>query len=109
MDSKLEYYTVAESPVAQSEQGSSVDEKHGTVSDRNDMLRIGKIQELKRNFRYLSIVGFTAGMMVTWQASLATAGIGLLTGGPGGYFWTFFGVLVGFSLVILSMAEMSSM
>lgn len=64
--------------------------KHGTAIDRADMKRVGKVQEFKvdiwsgpednecypdiqrlqRNFRLISILGFTAVLMCTWEAIL---------------------------------------
>ena len=34
-------------------------EKAGTKSDQQDMWRMGKAQEMRRNFRFVSIFGFT--------------------------------------------------
>ena len=34
-------------------------EKKGTPSDQKDMWRMGKAQEMRRNFRFVSIFGFT--------------------------------------------------
>ena len=45
-------------------------EKKGTVRDQRDMQRMGKIQELRRNFRFVTIFGFTMVLMATWEAQL---------------------------------------
>ena len=45
-------------------------EKRGTVVDQQDMDRVGKTQELRRNFRLISVLGFTAVLMCTWEAIL---------------------------------------
>ena len=50
--------------------GGTSAEKKGTEVDQRDMQRVGKIQELRRNFRLLSIIGFTAVLMCTWEAIL---------------------------------------
>jgi choline transport protein len=34
-------------------------EKKGTGADQRDMWRMGKAQEMRRNFRFVSILGFT--------------------------------------------------
>ena len=47
-------------------------EKNGTYRDQRDMLRIGKIQQLRRNFRFVTIFGFTMVLMATWEAQLVT-------------------------------------
>ena len=49
-------------------EGSS--DKIGTTTDQRDMERVGKTQELRRNFRFLSVLGFTAVLMCTWEAVL---------------------------------------
>ena len=49
-------------------------EKRGTDMDARDMQRVGKTQELRRNFRLLSILGFTAVLMCTWEAILLYVG-----------------------------------
>ncbi|KAF4232602.1 hypothetical protein CNMCM8980_004849 [Aspergillus fumigatiaffinis] len=105
-----------------------VSAKGGTAQDRKDMWRVGRQQELNRNFRFLSVLGFTAVLMCTWEAVLlcvsllpalkwdrqhtyrnSGASYGLINGGKGGMIYTYLGGLVGFSFVILSMAEMASM
>lgn len=40
-------------------------EKKGTRDDQRDMFRMGKLQEMKRNFRFLSILGFSMTLMCT--------------------------------------------
>ena len=42
----------------------------GTKSDRQDMWRMGKKQELRRGFRFLSMFGFIMVLMATWEAQL---------------------------------------
>ncbi|KAF7178962.1 hypothetical protein CNMCM7691_007786 [Aspergillus felis] len=86
-----------------------VSAKTGTAQDRKDMRRVGRQQELNRNFRFLSVLGFTAVLMCTWEAVLFGASYGLINGGKGGMIYTYLGGLAGFSFVILSMAEMASM
>jgi choline transport protein len=38
-----------------------------TRQDRADMLRMGKVQELKRNYRPLSALAFTVILQGTWE------------------------------------------
>ncbi|KAE8154092.1 amino acid transporter [Aspergillus avenaceus] len=83
--------------------------KHGTTQDQKDMWRVGRDQELNRNFRFLSVLGFSAVLMCTWEAVLFGSENGLTNGGKGGMIYTYLGGLIGFSFVILSMAEMASM
>ncbi|EGU73942.1 hypothetical protein FOXB_15552 [Fusarium oxysporum f. sp. conglutinans Fo5176] len=48
----------------------NVDEKKATAADRADMYRMGKTQEITRNFRFLSIFGFSMILMASWEFSL---------------------------------------
>ena len=65
--------------------------KVGTIRDQHDMRRVGKTQELRvgggrdafavrmlkyslqRNFRLISVLGFTAVLMCTWEAIMLYA------------------------------------
>ena len=49
---------------------SEVSEKKGTSADRNAMWRMGKVQQFRRNFRFLSIFGFSMILMSTWETAL---------------------------------------
>lgn len=42
-------------------------EKKGTVDDQRDMFRMGKSQQMKRNFRFVTIFGFSMILMCTWE------------------------------------------
>ncbi|KAH8811165.1 amino acid/polyamine transporter I [Xylogone sp. PMI_703] len=84
-------------------------EKIGTKADHRDMIRMGKNQELRRNFRFLSILGFTCILMSTWEGQLTASTFGLINGGLAGLIWTYLGTFVCFLAVIASMAEMASM
>ncbi|KAM3519991.1 hypothetical protein NHJ13051_007137 [Beauveria bassiana] len=85
------------------------DEKNGNAGDRLDMYRMGKAQEMRRNFRFLSILGFSMILMASWEFSLSVATIGLVNGGTAGLIWMFFVCWMGFFVVNTSMAEMASM
>ncbi|EKG20960.1 Amino acid/polyamine transporter I [Macrophomina phaseolina MS6] len=80
-----------------------------TSQDAQDMARLGKKQELKRNFRDLSILGLTCMMMGTWEAMVTTATFSLINGGLAGTIWIYVGVWLSTICVVLSMAEMASM
>ncbi|KAH9903775.1 amino acid/polyamine transporter I [Xylariomycetidae sp. FL2044] len=73
-----------------------VKKKKGTADDQADMHRMGKTQELMRNFQFISIFGFSMILMSTWEFSLSMV-------------WIFFVCWMGFLLVNTSMAEMGSM
>jgi choline transport protein len=51
--------------------------KRGTESDAHDMLRMGKTQELRRNFRFVTIFGFTMVLMATWEGQLVPSPLSL--------------------------------
>lgn len=52
-------------------------EKKGTVDDQRDMFRMGKSQQMKRNFRFVTIFGFSMILMATWEGKSAkTTSIG---------------------------------
>ncbi|KAF2198016.1 amino acid transporter [Delitschia confertaspora ATCC 74209] len=91
------------------EESDEVAEKRGTVNDRRDMRRMGKSQELRRNFRFVTIFGFTMVLMATWEAQLSANVFGLINGGTGGLLWMYIGTFFGFFAACISMAEMASM
>lgn len=80
-----------------------------TYNDGADMLRLGKKQLYKRNFRLVATISFATIYTATWEYVLVSTGSGLINGGFAGlfaqYIWTFFGSLA----VCLSLAEMASM
>ncbi|CAO2653632.1 Nn.00g030430.m01.CDS01 [Neocucurbitaria sp. VM-36] len=86
-----------------------VSEKKGTPDDQKDMHRMGKTQELRRNFRFVSIFGYSMILMATWETALTTLIIPLTNGGTGGAIFVFLGTAIGMGFVIVSMAEMASM
>lgn len=89
--------------------GSTVAVDDGTAADRADMFRLGKTQELRRNFRFLTIFGFSMILMCTWEGYLSMATVGLVNGGTAGTIWMFFICWTGFLFINTSMAEMASM
>ena len=80
-----------------------------THADQQDMRRMGKKQELRRNFRFTSILGFVAIAMGTWEVTLSATAAGLTNGGTGGMVWMFVGSYFCFGTIVISLAEMSSM
>ena len=80
-----------------------------TRDDRHDMDRMGKRQELLRDYRPHSILSFCVVLQATWEFLLISITQGLTDGGLAGLFWTYVWTFLGFSLVIASLAEMSSM
>lgn len=85
------------------------EQKGGTKHDIHDMNRMGKRQDLRRNFRSVSIVGFVMVLQSTWESVLLAAQYGLVNGGTAGVIWMTVGVIVGALCMMASIAEMASM
>ncbi|KAF2002121.1 amino acid transporter [Amniculicola lignicola CBS 123094] len=83
--------------------------KKGTKADRLGMWRMGKVQELRRNFRFVSIYSFTMILMTSWEWVLSTSTIGLINGGTAGVIWMFLLCWIMMIFIYTSMAEMGSM
>ncbi|KAF2159782.1 hypothetical protein M409DRAFT_70827 [Zasmidium cellare ATCC 36951] len=81
----------------------------GNANDLRDLARMGKTQQLQRNFRLVTMFGFSAILMCSWESLLSTLSIALQNGGTAGLIWTWLIVWIGFTAVYMSMAEMGSM
>jgi choline transport protein len=55
---------------SESQEDAVVSKKKGTHDDQKDMHRMGKTQELRRNFRFVSIFGYSMILMATWETVL---------------------------------------
>ena len=86
-----------------------VSEKDGTTADVHDMVRMGKQQETRRNFRHITILGFCTVILSIWENILSTAVFALGNGGTAGLIWGYLICMVGFGFVTASLAEMASM
>lgn len=62
-------------------------------------------QELQRNFKLVTMFGFSAILMCSWESLLSSLSIVLTNGGTAGLIWTWALVWLGFTAVYLSMAE----
>ena len=80
-----------------------------TMNDQRDMQRMGKKQEFRRNFRFLTTVGFTSCVMGVWEILMTSNTQALLAGGSAGLFWSLVWSYTGQFFIILSLAEMASM
>lgn len=97
--------------------GSPIDDKYdsadqrwgNTISDERDMARLGKKQEFKRNFSFLSALGFVSVYMATWEFVLVSLSVGFTNGGYAGLFWCFLTTVTCYATIVLSLAEMESM
>lgn len=88
---------------------SSFDGHSSSSQDAKDMYRLGKSQELKRNFHSIPILGLTCVIMCTWMGILSTSTFSLINGGRAGTVWTFLATWILTIPVVASMAEMASM
>ena len=80
-----------------------------TMSDEQDMARLGKKQEFKRNFSFLSALGFVSVYMATWEFVLVSLAVGFTNGGYAGLFWCFLTTVTCYATIVASLAEMESM
>lgn len=80
-----------------------------TVHDQQDMDRMGKQQQFRRNFRFVTTVGFTCCVMGTWEILMTSNTQALLAGGSAALFWSLCWCYLGQTFIVLSLAEMSSM
>lgn len=95
-------------PDAQSSSDHEAVKGH-TESDSKDMVRMGKVQELRRNYRPLSALAFTVIIQGTWEVLLTATTQGLVDGGPAGLIWSYVWTFIGFTFIVASLAEMASM
>lgn len=81
----------------------------GTDADRQDMITLGKKQVLRRNFKFVTMLGFGSTVICSWEVILPVFTFVLTDGGTGLLFWGFIAVALGMLLVYASLAEMASM
>ena len=80
-----------------------------THLDKREMRRMGKKQELRRNFFPSSSLSFTIVLQATWEFYLIANTQGLVDGGRAGLFWSYIWTFIGFGVICASLAEMASM
>jgi choline transport protein len=83
--------------------------KAGTEEDRSNMHRMGKTQELRRNFNFIPTFGFSAVLMISWEAMLNATSYSISNGGLPAMIWMYVVSLFGMGAAVVSMAEMASM
>ena len=81
----------------------------GTDADAWDMARMGRKQELRRNFKSLSVLGLATTTMSTWVAMLLSSVFSLTNGGLAGTVWIYVASWLSIFTVAASLAEMASM
>ncbi|KAG8416980.1 hypothetical protein J3459_013033 [Metarhizium acridum] len=80
-----------------------------TAADAADMRRMGRNQELVRNFRTFSVASFAAVAGAGWEFGMFQITPALLDGGRPGLIYSTIWNFIGFAPIYLSMAEMASM
>ncbi|KAJ7872058.1 amino acid permease [Mycena leptocephala] len=83
-------------------------ERYDGATDRVDMDRLGKKQELQRNFRLLNIFSFMCIAMSTWVFVVSASTTGLTNGGTGGYIAVYIASCFVYFSIVISLAEMAS-
>ncbi|KAK5130535.1 hypothetical protein LTR08_001965 [Meristemomyces frigidus] len=81
----------------------------GTATDQHDMLVLGKKQVLRRNFKFITMLGFASTVMVAWEILPIITVFALEDGGTPIIFWGLILATVGMTFVYASLAEMASM
>ncbi|KAL6704918.1 hypothetical protein ACN47E_007463 [Coniothyrium glycines] len=81
-------------------------------TDRQDDLalaKLGKKAVLKRRFGFLSILGFSCTVLITWEGSLVLFLVGFQNGGPAGVIYGYLVVWLGTVSVFMVLSELVSM
>jgi hypothetical protein len=84
-------------------------EKPYTNRDEREMAYMGKKQQFKRNFGFMSMLGFSCTLMITWEGLFSVFVFGLEDGGPAGLVYGYIFCWVGYAAVVASLAEMVPM
>lgn len=77
--------------------------------DNHQPMRLGKKPLLKRSFGFMSLLGFSCAVLITWEGILVTSIGALLNGGPAGVVWGFLIVLLGTMSTFATIGELASM
>ena len=90
--------------------GTHVPDKYrGTAVDQQDMVVLGKKQVLRRNFKFITMLGFASTVLVAWEILPVLAVYALQDGGTAIIFWGLIVGCIGMTFVYASLAEMASM
>lgn len=87
----------------------SRDTTKSTREDTLNMRRMGRTQQLVRQFRLFSVASFVAIATAAWEIGIFTIAPGLTDGGRPLLLYSVIWNFVGFGPIYLSMAEMASM
>ncbi|KAJ0122158.1 hypothetical protein J7T55_002670 [Diaporthe amygdali] len=93
------------------EMGSFGPPRRGLQGSRDviALARLGKKPILKRNFGFMTILGFSCAILITWEATVTVFLQGLQNGGPAGLIYGYIVVWAGTLSVFSTMSELSSM
>ncbi|KAH8652625.1 putative GABA permease [Tricladium varicosporioides] len=80
-----------------------------SARDNARLARLGKKPVLKRNFGFMTILGFSCTVLITWEGSLILFLSGLQNGGPSGIIYGFLVVWAGTLSVFATLSELTSM
>ncbi|KAF2963010.1 hypothetical protein GQX73_g10559 [Xylaria multiplex] len=85
----------------------------GPTSSRSrddlDLIRLGKKPELRRNFGFLAILGFSCTVLVTWEGILVLFLLAYQNGGPSGAIYGYIVVWAGTLSIFATLSELVSM
>ncbi|KAJ3496157.1 hypothetical protein NLG97_g2863 [Lecanicillium saksenae] len=80
-----------------------------TISDMENMRRMGREQELVRHFRLWSMISFVALATAAWELAIFGISPALIDGGHPSLIYSSIWCFLGFGPIYLSMSEMASM
>ena len=92
----------------QYDQTDGLGSKGATVGDQRDVLAMQIEPAFHRRFNLAAVVALGMSVVVAYQNTLATLGFILYNGGTGGVFFGYILVIIGFTPVYASLAELSS-
>ena len=90
--------------------GSNVPARYrGTDTDQHEMVVLGKKPVLRRNFKFITMLGFASTVLVAWEILPVISVYALQDGGTPIIFWGLIAGIIGMTFVYASLAEMASM
>ncbi|CAF9941995.1 hypothetical protein IMSHALPRED_003142 [Imshaugia aleurites] len=87
---------------------SAISGSRHRIRDEQTLARLGKKQVLKRRFGFLSLIGFSCTILVTWESVLALFQEAFQNGGPAGLLYGFLISWFSSLSVYMVIAEMAS-
>ncbi|KAJ5686991.1 hypothetical protein N7536_009610 [Penicillium majusculum] len=78
------------------------------ISDEDQLVALGHVQELRRDFSLWSIVCLQISLMATWEALSSVVATALTNGGAPCLFYNYIITLIGTMFVVLSLSEIAS-